>query len=228
MLQRITNDTVLTRETKAGKSFFQLSNNADGKLKLKDIEQGTEFYLEAAYLESLVEAGKFQVAEPSELAEILNKMKVSKSHEEIRDSNECQRRLQYVTGAIESNIPCSLPKLTAYISVRSLEIVDVNPPSAPTLYRWIRAYKNSGQNESSLIPNYKKAGNRTAKIDEKHDVLITNFLTRADHSCKLAVVYHDYLEAVAEFNAAQHLDGENSLIPISTEAMRKRLRRLVP
>lgn len=165
MTDLLKDNLILTKESKLGVSFFKLSDDAGEKVTLTDIDQGTEFYFESSYFESLLESGVFKVANESEIAAFLEQLPKSESPQEIRDNTEQQRRLKYVRGAIDAGIPSGTQhKLASYISIKSIELVDCEPPSAVTLYRWIRAYKRSGYDESSLIPRYRKAGNRLPKI----------------------------------------------------------------
>lgn len=152
-------------------------------------------------------------------------MPKSESPQEIRDNTEQQRRLKYVRGAIDANIPSGIQhKLASYISIKSIELVDCKPPSAVTLYRWIRAYKQSGCEESSLIPGYRKAGNRLPKISDDHNALLTDFLASTDHHLKVPAVYQDYLEVLEDLNTELRNVGKEEIRPISAQALRKRIR----
>lgn len=204
MADLLKDNLTLTRESKLGVSFLKLSDGVGGKVTLTDIEQGTEFHLESSYFESLPK---------------------SESPQEIRDNTEQQRRLKYVTGAIDADIPSGTQhKLASYISIKSIELVDCKPPSAVTLYRWIRAYKQSGCEESSLILGYRKAGNRLPKISDDHNALLTDFLESTDHHLKVPAVYQDYLEVLEDLNTELRNVGKEEIKPISAQALRKRIR----
>ncbi|EGQ9744513.1 hypothetical protein FWP33_18600 [Vibrio parahaemolyticus] len=225
MTDSLKDNLILTKESKLGVSFFKLSNGAGEKITLTDIEQGTEFHLERSYFESLVGSGVFNVANQSEIETFLEQLPKSEPPQEIRDKAEQQRRLKYVNGAIDAGIPTGTQhKLASYISMRSIELVDCDPPSAVTLYRWIRAYKHSGFDASSLIPRYRKAGNRLPKISNDHDALVTDFLNSADRCLKVPAIYQGYLEVLEDLNKKLRSTGKEAIKPISEHALRKRIK----
>lgn len=225
MTDLLKDNLILTKESKLGVSFLKLSDGAREKATLTDIEQGTEFHFESSYFESLLESGVFKVANQLEIAAFLGQLPKSESPQEIRDNTEQQRRLKYVRGAIDADIPSGTQhKLASYISIKSIELVDCDPPSAVTLYRWIRAYKRSGCDESSLIPRYRKAGNRLPKISNDHDELVTGFLNSTDRRLKIPAIYEGYLEVLEDLNLALRSDGKEEIKPITIQALRKRIR----
>lgn len=216
---------VLKRESKVGVSYLKLTAGDSGNITLIDLEPGTEFHLNWEYFEALLEGGTFKVANPDELEAFLARQELPESPQDIRDREEQQRRMKYVSGAFDAGIPLGTPrKLASYISIKSLELVDTKPPSAQTLYRWIRAYQQSGCDQSSLTPRYKQAGNRLPKVTEEHDSLISDFLRTIDCSLKASIIYSQYLEALEAFNIKQRQEEKLAIIPISMQAFRKRVR----
>lgn len=220
----ITDDIVLTKTTKLGKTFLKVISTDRKTVTLQDIKNQVDFIFDINHLETLIEKGSLLIAQPDELEAILKSTQESISPIEQQIDKERIRRLNYVKGALESSVKYgSQPKLTAYISIRSFELVDTKPPSTASVYRWINTYLKSGQDELSLNPKLNNRGNRSAKVCPAQDQLIDAFLIACNKNMKMMALYREYLERLKCKNDIRESNHQEKIIAISSEGFRKRL-----
>lgn len=220
----ITNDIVLTKATKLGKTFLKVISTNQKTVTLQDIKNKVDFIFDSNHLETLIENGSLLVAQPDELESILKSTQEAILPIEQQINKERIRRLNYVKGALESSVKYgSQPKLAAYVSIRSLELVDTKPPSAVSVYRWINTYLKSGQDELSLNPKLNNRGNRSAKVCPAQDQLIDAFLIACNKNMKMMTLYREYLERLKCENDIRESNHQEKIIAISSEGFRKRL-----
>ncbi|WP_434356028.1 hypothetical protein NF212_12305 [Parasalinivibrio latis] len=203
-------------------------NEDDGMVTLRDIQEGTEYHFTGNRLGELLEQRVLETAQEDELAAITQKLKNSLPPAEAKLNRETQRRIDYVKGAIDSGMSLgSMRKLSCYISIKSLELVDSTPPSPGTLYRWIKAYTTSASNEESLVPKTQRSGNRNAKTSPENVRIIEATLDRLGKGEKYSTLYRQYLGVLASENERRLRVQEPRLVPVSMEGFRKRIRRRV-
>lgn len=78
---------------------------------------------------------------------------------------EAKRRENYVKAALDNNLETrTQAALAPIIEQVAQAIEDPKPPSAITLYRWLKSYEDSGQDIRALVPNYRKRGDYRPKI----------------------------------------------------------------
>ena len=228
MTQLLSDGVLLTKEDKSGKSYLRTRVLENGEFQLVDIETDAEFVLQKSHLESLVEEGRFSFADPDELAAIQKQLENQPPIEMKQSLDEQKRRLRYVEGALKADIPLgSQQRFNSYLSLKAIELKDRNPPSAVTLYRWVKTYVDSNGDQASLIPGYRKAGNRTPKVPSEHDQFINTVLDSVVGSPKTVVVYHIYLDKLAEHNEQRTRTGLEKISPVTQESIRKRLKRRI-
>lgn len=81
---------------------------------------------------------------------------------------EAKRRENYVKAALDNNLETwTQSALTPIIEQVAQAIEDPKPPSAITLYRWLKSYEDSGQDIRALVPNYRKRGDYRPKIQSE-------------------------------------------------------------
>jgi hypothetical protein len=224
MTQLLSDGVLLTKEDKSGKSYLRTRVLENGEFQLVDIETDAEFVLQKSHLESLVEEGRFSFSDPDELAAIQKQIENQPSIEMKQSLDEQKRRLSYVEGALKADIPLgSQQRFNSYLSLKAIELKDRNPPSAVILYRWVKTYIDSNGGQVSLIPGYRKAGNRTPKVPSEHDPFINTVVG----SPKTSVIYHTYLDKLAEHNEQRTKTGMERISPVTQESIRKRLKRRI-
>ncbi|MZI94894.1 hypothetical protein F9817_17090 [Vibrio sp. CAIM 722] len=228
MTQLLSDGVLLTKEDKSGKSYLRLRVLERGEFSLVDIETNAEFVLQKSHLESLVEEGRFSVADQAELDAIQKELDNLPPIELKQSLDEKKRRLKYVEGALKADIPLGSPqRFKSYISIKSIELRDRKPPSAVTLYRWVKKYVDSNGDAASLMPGYRKAGNRTPKVPSEHDQFINTVIASLVGNPKTSVVYDTYLDKLAEHNEQRARTGLERISPVTQESIRKRLKRRI-
>ncbi|MFG0906061.1 hypothetical protein [Photobacterium damselae] len=219
---------VLLKENNGRKCFLAIHPRDDGSLELRDIETDTNFVFSLDQLESLINNGMFSVRDEEEALEHLKKIApVLDENPAIQNAKtEQKRRLQYVHGALEANLPIGAPsKLITYIEMKSLELNDKKPPSAVSLYRWLKAYKESHSDEGSLLPSYQNSGNRNSKVPLEHSNFIDAVIRNHKSSIKVNEVYGNYLAQLELFNQERFEGSLGRFKPISQYSFRRRWRR---
>ena len=228
MKQLLSDGVLLTKEDKSGKSYLRLRVLDRDEFSLVDIETNAEFAFQKSYLERLVEEGRFSVADQAKLDAIQKELDDQPPIEMKQSLDEQKRRLRYVEGVLKADIPLgSQKRFTSYLSLKAIELQDRKPPSPVTLYRWVKTYVDSNRDDASLMPGYRKAGNRTPKVPSEHDQFINTVLDSVVGSPKTVVVYHSYLDKLAEHNEQRTRTGLEKISPVSQESIRKRLKRRI-
>ncbi|WP_318493330.1 hypothetical protein [Photobacterium leiognathi] len=228
MKNPLSNDVLLSKENKSGKlSFLKVRILKNGEFSLVDVETNAEFIFQKEHLEEMVARGHFRVKEQhkrNKLKELdsLPPIKLKKTHDEQK------RRLKYVKGVLNTGIPLGSPqKFESYISIKSIEIKDRNPPSAVSLYRWVKKYVAADGDPASLIPGYRKSGNRAPRVSPEHNQFINTVLDTVVEQQKICIVYQIYLNEVSKYNEQRVGNGLERINPVSQESIRKRWRKRV-
>ncbi|PSB80822.1 hypothetical protein [Photobacterium damselae] len=219
--------TVLLKESQGYKTYL-VNARYDGKLELKDMGNDTTFIFSYDQLEAFINDGMFTIRNREEvLKHIKQLVPVPSDNPTVQKvKTEQKRRLLYVNGVLEADLPTGTPhKLTPYIHIKALELNDKQPPSASSLYRWLKAYKESNYDEASLLPRYDKAGNRNAKIPKEHNVLIDEILDEWELKEKITALYAKYLNRLDGINQ-KHIGIDLAPFkPISLQSFRERCRK---
>lgn len=226
MTQLFSEGVLLIKEDKSGKSYLRLRVRDSGELLLVDIETNAEYIFQKSHLEKLVQDGRFIAGDETELKAIRKELNNQPPIELKQSVDEQKRRLKYIEGVLKANIPLGSPKrFASYLSLKSIELRDRKPPSATTLYRWVKKYVDSNEDEASLMPSYRSSGNRTPKISSDHDELINSVFNHLVSNPKTSIVYDAYLKALVDHNVFRSKEGLQQLSPVTQESIRKRLKR---
>ncbi|WP_318441738.1 COG3415 family protein [Photobacterium leiognathi] len=220
MTHLLSNGMLLAKKDKYGKSYLRVQILENGEFLLVDIETSAEFIFEKVVLEKLVADGCFSLADQSEYNSIPTK--------ESKLLDEQERRLKYVQGILKADIPLgSHKKFELYTSIKSIELNDCKPPSAMTLYRWVKKYVNSNGDKASLIPEHRKSGNRNPRLSSEHVQFINSVLDSVVGRPKNTIVYNIYLDKLAKHNEQRVKTGLQRIKPVSLETIRKRLKKRI-
>lgn len=103
---------------------------------------------------------------------------------------------------------------------------DVRPPSWVTVSKWIKSFESSSQDIRSLVPQHKKKGNRTPRLNDTQELLISEAI---DHYLTperpfITTAYKKLQKLIWKFN-------QNAVIPIeepSYDTFKSRIKELDP
>ncbi|WP_256384993.1 hypothetical protein [Photobacterium toruni] len=224
MTHLLSSGVLLSKEDKSGKSYLKIRILENGEFSIVDIKTSAEFIFQKGDLEKLVADGRFSVVEQLELDSPQKEFPIGVNLQ----LNEQKRRLKYVEGILKASIPLGAPqKFESYLSIKSLELRDPKPPSAVTLYRWVKMYVDSNRDQTSLMPEYRKSGNRVPKVSFEHDQFINTVLDSVVGRQKTSVVYQIYLDKLAKHNEQCVRTGLRRISPVTQESIRKRLKKRI-
>ncbi|MGV2949844.1 Mu transposase C-terminal domain-containing protein [Acinetobacter sp. AGC35] len=108
---------------------------------------------------------------------------------------EAVRRSKYLNILKELKVPSFTKKyLDPLIANIALQIGDPTPPSAITVYRWHKNYKNASEDIRSLIKNEQKKGNRSKRLDPEVQQIIDTTIKDVylkGHKPSITTVYEE-------------------------------------
>ncbi|WP_228200407.1 DNA-binding domain-containing protein [Acinetobacter sp. WCHAc010034] len=108
---------------------------------------------------------------------------------------EAVRRSTYLNILKEQKVPSFTKKyLDPLIANIALQIGDPTPPSAITVYRWHKNYKNASEDIRSLIKNERKKGNRSKRLDPEVERIIDSAIKDVylkGHKPSITTVYEE-------------------------------------
>jgi putative transposase len=157
---------------------YMISEKTDNQFKL--IEESTreikwlteqelveDFFTEKLALQPAISTeipNNYHLADFSEIPENLQR--------------EAQRKYQYVVKVLEQKLSTyTSDSLAPIIEQVAKDIEDQKPPSAITLYRWLKQYLNSRENLGSLIPKNRQKGNFIPKISPEVQAIIQEVIS---------------------------------------------------
>lgn len=114
---------------------------------------------------------------------------------------EAQRRFNYVKGVLTcENFVFTEKFSTPFIARIAAEIGDGKPPSATTLYRWIRQYR-AHQDARALVPRTDRRGSRNLQQSERVLELASEATEEAFRASPLAKIPNIYVRLIAKIDA---------------------------
>lgn len=152
-----------------GRRYVIERRDAAGRLQLRDLALDQDKMAQDAELIDALFAGELEIlnngAEPAGSSETGNRLHV----EDLallpeHRRKEAKRRYNYVQAVLAARVDTATKEsLIPIIQRVAQETGDQCPPSWVSLYRWLRAFNNAGQDVRALIPSVTK-GNRSRKF----------------------------------------------------------------
>lgn len=172
---------------------------------------------------------KFQ---PRELrgitAKPVRRLRVASTNIASKELAAAKVRLAYAR--VAAGVASSQPAIETVIDEvwETLEPRPAKKPGWVSVYRWTKAYIESGQNPSSLVANHEAKGNRGARYPDEvlaicHEVLETVFLT-----LERPFLEHAVDIARAKVRRANQLASSTEQLPLPTRKLMQRLIAEIP
>src|SRR5215216_1742421 len=155
-----------------GREFVIEKRLPDGKIRIKDIITDERLALPEQELVEAVFENNAELLGQDRNQEVLKRRLTKTGVCDIACLNEndprrleFERRFSYVRAVVLARLGKQTPEtLAPLISKVANRINDPKPPSAITVWRWWRAYNDSGEDVRSLVPATRARGNRKRRF----------------------------------------------------------------
>lgn len=202
-----------------GREYIVDQRLPGGEIKLSDPVLGTDSILkESLLIQSLFSGdlelitgegtpGKSYAFEKADFTQVPEPLRL-----------EAKRRLAYVSKALEVKGYSKAEVLEDMIIQTSQQISDTNPPSAITLYRWIRSYEHSGRDIRALIPSHKNKGNRCPRLPREVTDIVEKVISQSYLTEQRATVKHVYDLVVARISHDNLFREHGDKLPLPNQS----------
>lgn len=216
------------------RSYFQVYYANQDEVSLQDIVHGSRYIFQRKVIESHIKQGILKITAKNEIPSAIFVALGKKKSKPVSDGRKAELeevvelRYQYVRAVMASDLPSlSENRLIPWIEEKAVELGDNVPPCPKTLYRWVKAFNESGWKRSALIPGHSRKGNKTVKLNAEVDRMLKEVIAehcKASARVNVSRAHRDYVNRIEALNQERESQGLPLLKAGSYQATLKRFR----